>query len=191
MGVISEDELAGLQMDYALIVGPMIADAMEYGARKKQALDRARFEEFEADDRSRQPNRTFAAGDRVVFTGKALNSMGSTRGVDSARVWEVLECACDLCRLGRHVCTDQSLSDGSGWRHIANSALRLKSQSSVDDIDNLPPELCGKSIDVESLFKNLSYPHPRAPEAPSAPGSLAVLLDQLAELELGRKERMR
>lgn len=195
MTVTPADELKELQRDYARRISPVIDYAMAYGAEKKQALDRSRLAAFDADDRQRRHNYTFVPGDRVVFTGKALNSMGVQHGADVARVWSVLECACDLCRLGRHVCTDQALLDGSGWRHISCAALRLERQPSIDDIDNMPMLEASKgwlAVGVAHGIRN----HPvkssawtTPPDMSPATGSLGVLLDQLEELELGRKER--
>lgn len=131
-----EDTVEGLQLDYALRVGPMIDNAMDYGALKKAALDRSRLAKFDEWDAASRAPYAFVAGDLVVMTGKALNSMGVKCGGDVARVWTVLECACSLCQSGRFVCTDQRTAE-DGPRHIASRALRLKSQPSGDDIDNM------------------------------------------------------
>lgn len=68
--------------------------------------------------------RVFFVGDRVVLTVAALRRMGIQRVSHVARAWTVRECACDLCRRGRHVCTDQPCANDNGCRHIACSSLR-------------------------------------------------------------------
>lgn len=189
------DELKGLQRDYTRRISPVIDYAMSYGAEKKQALDKSRLAAFDADDQFRRPNYTFVPGDRVVFTGKALNSMGVQHGEAVAHVWTTLECVCDLCLSARFVCTDQALLDGSGWRHIACAALRLEHQSSVDDIDNMPMLAEGKNSLATGVAHGLrNHPTKSAawttpPDTSPVPGSLGLLLSQLEEFELGRKER--
>jgi hypothetical protein len=119
-------------------IGALIDRAMTLGALRKLAMDRSRLAKFDECDAASRPPHVFCPGDRVVMTGRALNSMGVKRGGDVAREWSVLACSCDLCRTARFVCTDQRAADGDGWRHIATRALRLKSQPSCDDIDNMP-----------------------------------------------------
>lgn len=195
MAIAPADELKDLQRDYFRRIDPVIDYAMAYGAAKKQALDLDRLTAFDADDQRRRPNYTFVPGDRVVFTGKALNSMGVQHGEAVAHVWTTLECACGLCLSARFVCTDQALLDGSGWRHIACAALRLEHQSSVDDIDNMPMLEASKLrlgagvTDAIRSGRAKSAPWTTPPDMTPAPGSLGVLLGQLEEFELGRKER--
>lgn len=163
-----EDTVEGIQLDYMHRVATMIANAMAFGALKKAALDRSRLAKFDEWDAASRAPFTFVPGDQVVMTGKALNAMGVKVGGDVARVWTVLECACSLCRSGRFVCTDQVTAE-DGPRHIASRALRLKSQPSGDDIDNMPMLDAGKYSVASGLdHRKVVYPPRRPPTGISA-----------------------
>lgn len=62
-------------------------------------------------------------GTRVRMTRQFLRNTGQVSGGDASSKWTVQECGCGLCRLGRHVATDQASYDGSGPRHIAFANL--------------------------------------------------------------------
>lgn len=85
--------------------------------------------------------KVFLPGDRVVLTQSSARALGALRRNDVARVWTVRTCDCQLCRLGRHVCTDQACQDGTGWRHLACSSLRLEGQPTLDSVPPGPMEV--------------------------------------------------
>lgn len=88
--------------------------ALVAASRREEAL-----RQIEAEEIARTPPPPLAPGDFVILT----MPMHSTRGS-----WTVVECACELCALGRHVAVDQPFEDG--WRHIARAALRRRGEAS-------------------------------------------------------------
>lgn len=51
-------------------------------------------------------------GTKVRLTARFLASTGQRKGSEGLGRWTVQECACGLCKLGRHVATDEPLFDG-------------------------------------------------------------------------------
>jgi len=51
------------------------------------------------------------AGTKVRLTGYFLKSTGQQRGSEGLSRWTVQACACDLCKTGRFVCTDERFED--------------------------------------------------------------------------------
>jgi hypothetical protein len=100
-------------------------------------------EAISATDAANDPRRPgiFAPGDVVVFRARfVMAACAGLRAVKLASEWTVQECACELCRLGEHVCTTQWLGDvgddgvGGVFRHLARSNIRHRGSLEVDEI---------------------------------------------------------
>lgn len=67
---------------------------------------------------------TFAAGDRVCFTGKYLKSTGQLVGGEWQSAFTVVTCPCDLCAT-EYVAIAEQESFYGGPRHIHAGNLQL------------------------------------------------------------------
>jgi hypothetical protein len=102
--------------------GGAFSSAWNWESPGRSADTEARLRELDACDRAPgMPAAPLAAGDRVIA---AVSGEWASRGS-----WLVVECACDLCALGRHVAVDQRFGDG--WRHISRAALRRPEDQST------------------------------------------------------------
>lgn len=80
-------------------------------------------------------------GDKVKFTGRSLNSMGSH--LEAKSTWEVLPCNCSFCLGGIHVAVNQPSSfylpgtdpETAKWRHIGRESLYKVGTSHRDNAD--------------------------------------------------------
>lgn len=73
-------------------------------------------------------------GTRVRLTSAYLRNTGQATGSEGLSRWNVVECRCELCSLGRHCATDEPLGTLHGyedvpvekrlrWRHFAFANL--------------------------------------------------------------------
>jgi hypothetical protein len=77
----------------------------------------------------------FVAGDTVVYTARFLQlACAQLEPADIARVWTVQACGCDLCALGRHLCTTEWLQAEGAFRHLARAHLRHQGVVGTDDL---------------------------------------------------------
>lgn len=74
--------------------------------------------------------RNFKPGVRVSLNARHLRNTGQLKGGECHTVWVVVECNCDMCKLGRHVAVNQaSVYEDLKWRHFHKEALYIKGQS--------------------------------------------------------------
>ena len=76
-----------------------------------------------------------APGTKVRLTGYYLASTGQQTGSEGASRWLVVDCACGLCRLGRHCAVnepepqdmylDLPPAERPQWRHFAIGNLQI------------------------------------------------------------------
>jgi len=133
----------------ARTIGELVDQAMALGAWSRNERRRETLRELEAHAhhacRGLGSPRPFAPGDRVVLTTTACRSWATVMGFPVARslttVWTVVACTCELCKRGRHVCTDEvlavELEHGSDveltLRHISVGQLKRRGELRADD----------------------------------------------------------
>lgn len=89
--------------------------------------------ELEAREALEGPACDYAAGDVVVLTGKVLGAIYGEANDQGERSWTLRACTCDLCVLGRHVCTTEWSTEYETFRHLARASIKRKHELSVDD----------------------------------------------------------
>jgi hypothetical protein len=113
----------------ARLVDALVPAIGAYAARRKQEG----LAEIEAAEALEPAFRPLTAGDVVVLTGKVLGAIYGEANDQAGRVWSLQACECELCALGRHVCTSEWADEYGAFKHIAKAAIKRRGELSADD----------------------------------------------------------